>query len=64
MQISTDSLNLNYQPNNGPSLQVLNNINLEIGSGDFVALIGKSGCGKSTLLRILGGLLDPSSGHA
>jgi putative ABC transport system ATP-binding protein len=37
----------------------LNNINLEVGEGEFVAVMGPSGCGKSTLLNILG-LLDSS----
>lgn len=41
----------------------LNSINLEINSGDFIALLGPSGCGKSTLLNSIG-LLDPiDSGH-
>ena len=39
------------------------NVNLEIHSGDFVALTGPSGCGKSTLLSILGLLDAPSSGE-
>jgi len=64
MQIITETLNHIFQPQNGSALKVLDNINLEIGSGDFVALIGESGCGKSTLLRILGGLLAPSSGRS
>jgi NitT/TauT family transport system ATP-binding protein len=37
-------------------------INLEIASGEFVALLGPSGCGKSTLLRMITGLITPSSG--
>ena len=40
----------------------LNNINLEIDAGEFIAVMGPSGCGKSTLLNILGMLDTPSSG--
>ena len=40
----------------------LNNVNLEIKKGEFVAIMGPSGCGKSTLLNILGLLDTPSSG--
>ena len=35
---------------------VLNDINLRIPPGQFVAVVGRSGCGKSTLLRLLAGL--------
>jgi NitT/TauT family transport system ATP-binding protein len=41
----------------------LENIDLEIEQGEFVSLIGPSGCGKSTLLRIIGDLIEPSSGQ-
>ena len=40
----------------------LNNLNLEILEGDFVAVMGASGCGKSTLLNVLGMLDKPSGG--
>ncbi len=40
----------------------LKNIDLEIKSGEFVAVMGPSGCGKSTLLNIFGLLDEPSSG--
>lgn len=38
------------------------NVNLSIHEGDFVALLGPSGCGKSTLLRIITGLQEPTEG--
>jgi putative ABC transport system ATP-binding protein len=41
----------------------LNNVNLEISEGEFVAIMGPSGCGKSTLLNILGLLDNPSRGQ-
>jgi NitT/TauT family transport system ATP-binding protein len=37
-------------------------IDLEIGEREFISLIGPSGCGKSTLLRIIGDLIEPTSG--
>src|SRR5260370_6937641 len=46
----------------GQAVRALQDINLEIRSGAFVALIGPSGCGKSTLWRLLGDLLAPTSG--
>lgn len=41
----------------------LNNVNIEINQGEFVAIMGPSGCGKSTLLSIVGMLDQPSSGE-
>jgi len=41
----------------------LNKVNLNINSGEFVAIMGPSGCGKSTLLNILGLLDNPSAGE-
>ena len=40
----------------------LENINLEIKSGEFIAIIGESGSGKSTLLSVLSTLLKPTNG--
>ena len=41
----------------------LNEVNIEINRGEFVAIMGPSGCGKSTLLNILGLLDNPTSGE-
>lgn len=41
----------------------LNNINLEIKKGEFVAVMGPSGCGKSTLLNIIGMIDTPDNGE-
>lgn len=43
-------------------LEILTDVDLEIGKSEIIAIIGSSGCGKSTLLHILGGLDHPNSG--
>jgi NitT/TauT family transport system ATP-binding protein len=45
-----------------PPMRALTNVSLSMKQGQFVTLIGPSGCGKSTLLRIIGGILEASSG--
>ena len=49
--------------NGEQELQVLKNINLEIGEGEFVAIVGPSGSGKSTLMNTIGMLDTPTSGE-
>ena len=45
-----------------PAQDVLRRVDLEVGAGEFVSLIGHSGCGKSTLLNVVAGLLEPDRG--
>jgi NitT/TauT family transport system ATP-binding protein len=44
-------------------IEALGRIDLAIGRGEFVCLIGASGCGKSTLLRIIAGFEEPTTGE-
>lgn len=45
------------------SVTVLENLQLEIAAGEFLAVVGRSGCGKSTLLRLIAGLEDAEQGQ-
>jgi NitT/TauT family transport system ATP-binding protein len=47
----------------GDEINVLNDVSVEVGDGEFVCLLGPSGCGKSTLLNIVAGFLKPSLGE-
>ncbi|MFK7957023.1 MAG: ABC transporter ATP-binding protein [Lysobacterales bacterium] len=49
-----------YPPNNAP---VLSDLNLELRSGESLALVGRSGSGKTTLLNLVAGLVAPDSGR-
>jgi len=44
------------------NVTAVQDIDLDIASGEFVSLIGPSGCGKSTLLRLIGDLVEPTHG--
>ena len=43
--------------------RVLDRLNLSIGDGEFVTLLGSSGCGKTTTLRVIAGFIHPQSGE-
>jgi len=47
----------------GRRLIALENVTLDVRSGEFLTLVGPSGCGKSTLVDLLGGLATPDGGR-
>ena len=49
----------NFQGMDRPAV---NNVNLDINSGELVAFLGPSGCGKTTILKMITGLFDPDNG--
>lgn len=51
-----------FRKDNSIEVNAVNNVNLKIGRGEFVAIVGPSGSGKSSLMNILGLLDSPDSG--
>ncbi|MEA9355122.1 ABC transporter ATP-binding protein [Bacteriovorax sp. PP10] len=61
MKISVKNLNKHFLQGKN-TINVLNDVNLEIKSGEIIALLGKSGSGKTTMLSMLAGLDRPDQG--
>lgn len=63
MSIKIENLTHVYMPKTPFEKKALDDVNLVIEDGEFLALIGHTGSGKSTLIQHLNGLLEPSSGR-
>lgn len=61
--ISIENLNFSYTDDEGNEAEVLHDLNLEIGRGELVAILGHNGSGKSTLAKLLNLILTPKSGR-
>ena len=59
IQLKVENITAHYS---GTTIDVLTNINVNVGKGKTVAVVGESGSGKSTLARVITGLLPPSQG--
>ena len=57
--------NVSYIYNQGLPFEkrALNQVNLDIHAGEFIALVGHTGSGKSTLVQHLNGLMEPTEGE-
>lgn len=62
MSVCVEGLYKAYEEREGKMHYILNDVNLNIASGEFICILGKSGCGKSTLLNLLAGYLKPDKG--
>ena len=59
--VRLENVSKDYRTHAGP-FRALSGIDLEIGAGELVAVVGRSGSGKSTLLHLVGGIDDASAG--
>ncbi|HZK24090.1 MAG TPA: energy-coupling factor transporter ATPase [Oscillospiraceae bacterium] len=63
MLLTVENLSYTYMPGAPFEVKALQNINLNIAQGEYLAIIGQTGSGKSTLVQHLNGLLKPTSGR-
>jgi NitT/TauT family transport system ATP-binding protein len=61
--VSLASVRLDYRAAEGHSTLALDGATLEVGKGEFAAIVGPSGCGKSTVLKLVSGLLQANAGR-
>lgn len=60
VEITLENISYSYE---GSDQMILKNINLKISKGEKLAVVGSNGAGKTTLIKLIGGLLEPSSGR-
>ena len=63
MSISLEKVSYIYEDNSDLKKPALIDVDLEIGEGEFIGIIGHTGSGKSTLIQHLNGLMEPTKGH-
>jgi NitT/TauT family transport system ATP-binding protein len=63
VKISLQGVSRNYAGEQGAHIVALQDISLDVRSGEFLCIVGPSGCGKSTLLHLIAGLDKPSGGE-
>jgi energy-coupling factor transport system ATP-binding protein len=63
VSIILDKINYIYSQDTAYQIQALKDINLVIGDGEFIGIIGHTGSGKSTLIQHLNGLIKATSGN-
>jgi len=61
--ISVQNLSFRYEQPGGPYIQALEQINLTVSRGEYIAILGRNGSGKSTLVQHLNALLLPTEGQ-
>ncbi len=63
MSLKLEHVTYKYSPDTAYEVKALDDVNLEIGDGEFVGIIGHTGSGKSTLVQHLNGLIKATEGH-